>query len=99
MMNMHNRTADLDNQFLCTGCHDFVLVRTTPSFIALRHRVEGHRYSFFFNPARTAISRVVVRENVTARYAPDYFEEAAWRCADEAARRLMLIWSPAHHAA
>lgn len=98
-MNMHNRKADLENQFFCTGCHDFTLVRTTPSFIVLRHRVEGHRYSFFFNPARTAISRVVVRENVAARYAPDYFEEAAWRCADEAARRLLLIWSPAHHAA
>jgi len=98
-MSIQTRKAELENQFLAVGCHDFAVVRTTPSFIALRHRVEGHRYSFFFNPARTAISRVVVRENVAARYAPDYFEEAAWRCADEAARRLMLIWSPAHHAA
>jgi len=98
-MSIQTRKAELENQFLAAGCHDFAVVRTTPSFIALRHRVEGHRYSFFFNPARTAISRVVVRENVAARYAPDYFEEAAWRCADEAARRLMLIWSPAHHAA
>ena len=90
---------DSINHFSVAGCHDFSVVRVTPSFIALRHRVEGHRYTFFFNAARTAISRVVVRENMEARYAPDYFEEAAWRCADEAARSQHLIWAPARDAA
>jgi hypothetical protein len=98
-MSVQTAHSELDNHFHVAGCHDFAVVRTTPAFIALRHRVEGHRYTFFFNPARTAISRVVVRENEVARYAPDYFEEAAWRCADRAARNLQLIWSPATRAA
>ena len=98
-MSVQTRSLESENNFLVAGCHDFAVVRVTPSFIALRHRVEGHRYSFFFNSARTAISRVVVRENPEARYAPDYFEEAAWRCADEAARHQQLIWAPSRDAA
>ncbi len=98
-MSVQTRNIELEQNFLTFGCHDFTVVRVTPSFIALRHRIEGHRYTFFFNAARTAISRVVVRENQAARYAPDYFQEAAWRCADEAARRQQLIWAAAGQAA
>jgi len=70
----------------------FEVVKTSAGWISVRQRTEGHVYTFFFNSAHTVVASVHVQPAETARYAPEYFEEAAWRYADRLAREGGLIF-------
>jgi len=87
-MTVHTAPRAFDSSQLEDG---FEVLKTSAGWISVRQRTEGHVYTFFFNSARTLVASVQVRPAETARYAPEYFEETAWRYADRLAREGGLI--------
>ena len=69
----------------------FEVKLVSASRIAIRQTTEGHVYVFDFNPSHEALASLSVNESTSGRYAPEYFEEEAWRFADGAARRMGLL--------
>jgi hypothetical protein len=89
-MTIHMPTPSLDVSQHGQG---FEVVKATAAWIALRQPTEGHVFTFFFNPARTALASVHITQANAGRYHPAYFEEAAWRYADAQARQRGLIFA------
>jgi hypothetical protein len=71
----------------------FEVLKSSGGWLAIRQRSEGHVFTFFFNAAHTALARVEVTHSRQGRYAPSYFQEAAWRFADHFARAKGLIYA------